>query len=80
MYNTQILSVCMTGYRLEPWRLYRNETCIITFSMTRRCAVGKNLSRKLTSVANIKRKATPPMLLLWENFYAICFYVRQAII
>jgi hypothetical protein len=32
--NTQILSVCMTGYGLDPWRSYRHETGIITFSMT----------------------------------------------
>jgi hypothetical protein len=48
--------------------------------MTCRDAIGENLSRKLTSGANIKRKATPPMFFLWENFDALYFYVRLAII
>ncbi len=34
IYNTQILSACLNGYRLDPWRSYRNETGIVTFSMT----------------------------------------------
>ncbi len=34
IYNIQILSVCMTGYRLDPRRSYRNEIGIVTFSMT----------------------------------------------
>jgi hypothetical protein len=71
IYNTQILSVCMAGYRLDPWRPYRHETGIITFSMTWRGAIGENLSKKLTTGANIKRKVTLPMLLLWENFDAL---------
>jgi hypothetical protein len=33
----------------------------------------------LTNGANIKRKATPPMLLLWENFDALSFYAKTVI-
>jgi hypothetical protein len=53
IYNTQILSVCMIGYILDPWRSYRHETGIITFSMTWRGAIGKiflenwNFSKRL---------------------------------
>jgi len=49
IYITQCLCVCLTGYRLSPWRSYKHETGIIRTSMTWRSAIGGKFSRKVIS-------------------------------
>jgi hypothetical protein len=53
--NTQILSACLTGYRLGPWRSYRYETGIIRTSMARGCARWTKFSRKVTIGRSTKK-------------------------
>jgi hypothetical protein len=49
IYNTRILSVCLTGYRLGPWKSYRHETGIIRTSMIWGYTTRTKLSQKVIS-------------------------------
>ncbi len=65
--------MCITSYRLGPWRSYRHETGIIRTSRTWGCATWGKFSWKVTSgqITQQKYYATNPFV--WQNFIVYIF-------
>jgi hypothetical protein len=76
IYNTLILSVCLTGYRLGSWRSYRHKAGIVRTSMTRGCATRKQFSRKVTS-GRITEKIQRQLCIILQVFYYNLLYFNK---